>query len=55
VIGKDSNVMLVALAAECLAGLAKGLRKNFQTYATQVTIFFFFKAPCSVCLAAMFG
>ncbi|XP_076471814.1 cytoskeleton-associated protein 5-like isoform X2 [Babylonia areolata] len=34
VIGKDSNVMLVALAANCLTGLAKGLRKNFATYAT---------------------
>ncbi|KAF7647512.1 hypothetical protein LDENG_00171230 [Lucifuga dentata] len=33
VIGKDSNVMLVALAAKCLAGLASGLRKKFGTYA----------------------
>ncbi|KAL8599784.1 hypothetical protein ACOMHN_052297 [Nucella lapillus] len=32
VIAKDSNVMLVALAANCLTALAKGLRKNFTTY-----------------------
>ncbi|XP_026094628.1 cytoskeleton-associated protein 5 isoform X1 [Carassius auratus] len=33
VIGKDANVMLVAMAAKCLAGLAAGLRKKFGTYA----------------------
>ncbi|KAF7707626.1 hypothetical protein HF521_018844 [Silurus meridionalis] len=33
VIGKDANVMLVTLAAKCLAGLAAGLRKKFGTYA----------------------
>uniref|UniRef100_UPI003AB1091D cytoskeleton-associated protein 5-like n=1 Tax=Centroberyx gerrardi TaxID=166262 RepID=UPI003AB1091D len=36
VIGKDSNVMLVSLAAKCLAGLALGLRKKFGTYAGNV-------------------
>ncbi|XP_078271596.1 cytoskeleton-associated protein 5 isoform X2 [Rhinoraja longicauda] len=36
VIGKDSNVLLVALGAKCLAGLAAGLRKKFQTYAGHV-------------------
>ncbi|XP_059831965.1 cytoskeleton-associated protein 5 isoform X3 [Hypanus sabinus] len=36
VIGKDSNVLLVALGAKCLAGLAAGLRKRFQTYASHV-------------------
>ncbi|XP_069761542.1 cytoskeleton-associated protein 5 isoform X3 [Narcine bancroftii] len=36
VIGKDSNVLLVALSAKCLAGLAAGLRKKFQSYATHV-------------------
>ncbi|XP_031420118.1 cytoskeleton-associated protein 5 isoform X2 [Clupea harengus] len=36
VIGKDSNVMLVALAAKCVTGLAVGLRKKFGTYAGQV-------------------
>ncbi|XP_077424223.1 cytoskeleton-associated protein 5 isoform X2 [Vanacampus margaritifer] len=36
VVGKDTNVMLVALAAKCLAGLASGLRKKFGTYAGQV-------------------
>ncbi|XP_049928605.1 cytoskeleton-associated protein 5 isoform X1 [Epinephelus moara] len=36
VVGKDANVMLVALAAKCLAGLATGLRKKFGTYAGQV-------------------
>ncbi|XP_078405682.1 cytoskeleton-associated protein 5 [Cetorhinus maximus] len=36
VIGKDSNVLLVALGAKCLAGLACGLRKKFQSYATHV-------------------
>lgn len=34
-IGKDSNVMLVALAVQCLAGLAKGLRAGFKNGATQ--------------------
>ncbi|XP_077317578.1 cytoskeleton-associated protein 5 isoform X5 [Lithobates pipiens] len=33
VVGKDTNVMLVALAAKCLAGLAAGLRKKFGSYA----------------------
>lgn len=36
VVGKDANVMLVTLAAKCLAGLASGLRKKFGTYAGQV-------------------
>uniref|UniRef100_A0A8C4UDV0 Cytoskeleton associated protein 5 n=1 Tax=Falco tinnunculus TaxID=100819 RepID=A0A8C4UDV0_FALTI len=36
VIGKDTNVMLVALAAKCLAGLASGLRKKFGQYAGHV-------------------
>ncbi|KAK6191581.1 hypothetical protein SNE40_003232 [Patella caerulea] len=33
VIAKDTNVMLVALAGKCLAGIAKGLRKKFAPYA----------------------
>ncbi|XP_017577552.1 cytoskeleton-associated protein 5-A-like isoform X1 [Pygocentrus nattereri] len=33
VIGKDTNVMLVTIAAKCVAGLATGLRKKFGTYA----------------------
>ena len=37
VIGKDANVMLVTLAAKCLAGLAAGLRKKFGTYAGHVS------------------
>lgn len=37
VVGKDANVMLVSLAAKCLAGLAAGLRKKFGTYAGQVS------------------
>lgn len=36
VVGKDANVMLVSLAAKCLAGLASGLRRKFGTYAGQV-------------------
>ncbi|XP_061578150.1 cytoskeleton-associated protein 5 isoform X3 [Cololabis saira] len=36
VVGKDANVMLVTLAAKCLAALASGLRKKFGTYAGQV-------------------
>ncbi|XP_048112966.1 cytoskeleton-associated protein 5 isoform X1 [Alosa alosa] len=36
VVGKDTNVMLVALAAKCLTGLAAGLRKKFGTYAGHV-------------------
>ncbi|KAI5101926.1 cytoskeleton-associated protein 5 [Silurus meridionalis] len=33
VIGKDTNVMLVSLAAKCVAGLSTGLRKKFSPYA----------------------
>ncbi|XP_064423215.1 cytoskeleton-associated protein 5 isoform X2 [Latimeria chalumnae] len=36
VVGKDTNVMLVSLAAKCLGGLASGLRKKFGTYAGHV-------------------
>uniref|UniRef100_A0A7N8WW94 Cytoskeleton associated protein 5 n=1 Tax=Mastacembelus armatus TaxID=205130 RepID=A0A7N8WW94_9TELE len=36
VVGKDANVMLVSMAAKCLAGLATGLRKKFGTYAGHV-------------------
>ncbi|XP_062405946.1 cytoskeleton-associated protein 5-like isoform X3 [Sardina pilchardus] len=36
VVGKDSNVMLVTLAAKCIAGLATGLRTKFGTYAGHV-------------------
>ncbi|KAM3609134.1 uncharacterized protein V6R79_010019 [Siganus canaliculatus] len=36
VVGKDANVMLVSVAAKCLAGLAAGLRKKFGTYSGQV-------------------
>jgi len=32
-IAKDTNVMLVALAAQCLTGLAKGLRTAFKQHA----------------------
>ena len=32
-IAKDTNVTLVALAAQCLAGLAKGLRASFKQHA----------------------
>ncbi|OAD59416.1 Cytoskeleton-associated protein 5 [Eufriesea mexicana] len=34
VISKDTNVLVVALAGKCLAGLAAGLKKRFQPYAT---------------------
>ena len=33
-IAKDTNVMLVALAAQCLAGLARGLRSAFKQQAS---------------------
>ena len=36
VITKDSNVMVVAVAGNIVAGLATGLRKSFQTYAPSV-------------------
>ena len=35
-IGKDTNVMLVTKAANCTAGLAKGLRSNFKNGASQI-------------------
>ena len=34
-IGKDTNVMLVSLAAQCLAGVARGLRTAFKNGASQ--------------------
>ncbi|XP_033302559.1 protein mini spindles isoform X1 [Bombus bifarius] len=34
IISKDTNVLVVALAGKCLAGLAGGLKKRFQPYAT---------------------
>ena len=33
IISKDTNVMVVAVAGKCLAGLANGLKKRFQPYA----------------------
>lgn len=45
VVGKDTNVMLVALAAKCLTGLAVGLRKKFGQYAGHVSnILFTYKS-----------
>ena len=37
VITKDSNVMVVAVAGNIVAGLATGLRKSFQSYAPSVS------------------
>ncbi|XP_069992450.1 cytoskeleton-associated protein 5 isoform X8 [Penaeus vannamei] len=37
IIGKDSNVMIVAVAAQCLTGLAKGLKKKFSPFALSFT------------------
>ncbi|KAJ8937293.1 hypothetical protein NQ318_020343 [Aromia moschata] len=34
VVQKDSNVICVAIAGRCIASLAAGLKKRFQTYAT---------------------
>ncbi|PAA92043.1 hypothetical protein BOX15_Mlig004604g3, partial [Macrostomum lignano] len=34
VLGKDSNLVLVALSAKCMAQLAAGLRKSFTPYAS---------------------
>ena len=34
IISKDSNVIVVAVAGKCLAGLANGLKKRFQPYAS---------------------
>ena len=36
VITKDSNVMVVALAGNVVTGIAKGLRKKFQPYASVI-------------------
>lgn len=33
IISKDTNVLVVTLAGKCLAGLAAGLKKRFQSYA----------------------
>ncbi|XP_042874348.1 cytoskeleton-associated protein 5-like isoform X3 [Penaeus japonicus] len=37
IIGKDTNVMIVAVAAQCLTGLAKGLKKKFSPFALSFT------------------
>nr|XP_039262114.1 cytoskeleton-associated protein 5-like [Styela clava] len=37
VVSKDTNVMLVTIAAKCLAGLAKGIRKKFHPFANVCT------------------
>ena len=37
VITKDSNVMVVAVAGNIVAGLATGLRRSFQSYAPSVS------------------
>lgn len=37
IIGKDSNVMIVAQAGLCVAGLAKGLKKKFQPFSLSFT------------------
>ncbi|XP_017785300.1 PREDICTED: cytoskeleton-associated protein 5 [Nicrophorus vespilloides] len=34
IIQKDSNVIVVALAARCMANIASGLKKRFQSYAS---------------------
>lgn len=34
IVSKDSNVLVVALAAKCISGLATGLKKRFSIYAT---------------------
>ena len=39
VITKDSNVMVVAVAGNIVAGLATGLRKAFQSHAPFVSYF----------------
>ncbi|XP_062513637.1 cytoskeleton-associated protein 5-like isoform X2 [Corticium candelabrum] len=38
VISKDTNVMIVTVAGRCVESLARGLRKNFQPYATAITV-----------------
>ena len=40
IIAKDSNIPVVLVAAKCLTGLAKGLRKSFKTHAVGVSYFF---------------
>jgi hypothetical protein len=47
VVGKDSNVVNVALAAKCLAGLATGLRKAFVQHSLQVRFSYLLLARCS--------
>lgn len=33
IIGKDTNVMIIALAGQCMAGIARGLKKKFSVFA----------------------
>lgn len=37
IISKDTNVMIVALAGQCVAGLAKGLKKKFAPFSLSFT------------------
>ncbi|XP_059161081.1 cytoskeleton-associated protein 5-like isoform X1 [Physella acuta] len=55
VVAKDTNVMLVTIAAKILACLAVGLRKKFQPYATQCvsTVLEKFKEKKSNVVAAL--
>ena len=36
-IAKDTNVMIVAIAGKCMAGIANGIRKKFSPYAAAVS------------------
>ena len=40
VIAKDTNILLVALAAKDIAGLANGLKNKFSTHAPGVRMLF---------------
>lgn len=55
IISKDTNVVVVALAGKCTAGLANGLKKKFSPYASSCvsTILEKFKEKKATVLAAM--
>jgi cytoskeleton-associated protein 5 len=42
VLAKDANIVVVGVAAKCVAGIANGLRKDFNKYVSIVSSNFFF-------------
>lgn len=48
-VAKDANINIVVVAAKCITGLAKGLRKDFAKFALMVSAVLFCYAMCVEC------